>query len=87
MKIEDLENAIGSNETSYSKIGSTAITNIMQYVDVTLEMDRSSFDYYYKIDVNNLLKSDMPINDLEDLKKEGWAFSEDKKSLIIFLTV
>jgi hypothetical protein len=35
--------------------------------------------------VQSLLESDMPISDLDDLKKQGWAFVEDDKYLILYI--
>jgi hypothetical protein len=54
---------------------------------VTLEMDDKSLDYYYNINVEELLESNMPLNDLDDLKEEGWAFDEDKKNIVIFKSI
>ena len=58
----------------------------MRYVNVDLKMDKRSLDYYYEIDVDSLLKSQMPSNDLDDLKEEGWSFSEDRKKIILYIT-
>lgn len=85
MSIEDLKNALGDNEVSKHAIGAAEISNIMSYVNVSLEMDRGTLDYYYSIDVASLLASDMPVADLEDLKKQGWAFVENEKSIIIYI--
>ena len=87
MTIDDLNKAIGENEIGFRKIGAPEIANIMPYVNVTLEMDEKSLDYYYNINVEELLESNMPLNDLDDLKEEGWAFDEDKKNIVIFKSI
>ena len=84
MTLEELTNAIGENKVGFKKIGAAELSNIMDYVGVSLEMDRQSFDYYYNIKVDELLESDMPINDLDDLKEEGWAFDETRQNIVIF---
>ena len=85
MRREDLNNALGDNTIQKHKISAAEISNIMTYTNVSLEIDRTTLDYYYSINVADLLDSDMPIADLDDLKKQGWAFTEDKKNLIIYI--
>jgi hypothetical protein len=85
MSIDDLKNALGDNKITKNHISAAEISNIMGYTSVSLEMDRSSLDYYYSINVQSLLDSDMPVSDLDDLKKQGWAFAEDDKYLILYI--
>lgn len=85
MSLEELKNALDSNTLSYSLINASALANIMRFVDARLQIDKHTFDYYYEIDVNDLLKSDMPKEEIETLKKQGWSFDNDKKSLILYL--
>ena len=40
---------------------------------------------YYQIDVDDLVNSNMPKEEIETLKEQGWSFSNDEKSLILFL--
>ena len=86
MSIDELTNAVGENKLGFRKIGAAEISNIMTYVNVSLEMDDKTLDYYYNINVKELLNSDMPDNDLEDLKEEGWAFDETKRNIRIFIS-
>lgn len=85
MERRDLEEALKDNKLTFSKVKFTEISNIMKYVKAELMMDRTSLDYYYEIDVEDLLSSNMPKNDLSDLKNEGWSFSSDKKKIILYL--
>jgi len=78
MSIDELTNAVGENKLGFRKIGAA--------VNVSLEMDDKTLDYYYNINVKELLNSDMPLNDLDDLKEEGWAFDETKRNLRIFIS-
>lgn len=86
MSIDELTNVVGENKLGFRKIGAAEISNIMTYVNVSLEMDDKTLDYYYNINVKELLNSDMPLNDLDDLKEEGWAFDETKRNLRIFIS-
>jgi len=85
MSLEELKNALNGNTLSYGSVSTSALMNIMKFVNVELLMDRKTLDYYYKIVVDDLLKSEMPIGELETLKKQGWSFDNDDKSLILFL--
>ena len=85
MDLENLKEALDGNELGVHHVSAAEVSNIMSYVNVSLEMDRTTLDYYYSIDVKSLLSSEMPISDLDDLKKEGWAFSKDGKELIVYL--
>jgi hypothetical protein len=48
-------------------------------------MDRRTFDYYYEMKVDELLKSEFPKEELETLKNQGWSFSDGNKNLILYL--
>lgn len=87
MTREELNNAIGSNEVTTRHVTTAEVTNIMMYVQVILELDRGTLEHYYKINVDELLDSQMPVSDLDDLKEQGWAYDEKKENLIIYLTV
>ena len=87
MTLEDLNNAIGENKIEFRKIGAPEISNIMEHVNVTLEMDEKSLDYYYNINVNELLESDMPLDDLDDLKDKFCSYNKIKKYIFIFKSI
>ena len=82
MTLGELKNALGDNNTTKYQISAAELYNIQVYVNPSLEMDRGTLDYYYSIDVNELLASNMPVEDLEDLKKQGWSLTENDKDLI-----
>ena len=85
MTLNDLKDKLGDNEISYSAIKYCTLINIMKFVNISLEMDRQTFDYYYKIDVDELLNSEITDDEFEILDDQGWAFSDDDKSLILYL--
>ena len=86
MRKEELYASLNGNKFKVSNLKSSELANIMRYVKAELKLDEHSFDYYYEIDVNELVNSQMPSNDFEDLKNEGWFFNETKEKIILFLT-
>jgi hypothetical protein len=85
MTREELNNAIGGNEVTSSHISMAEVANIMMYVKVNLELDGGTLEHYYSINVEELLNSQMPASDLDDLKNQGWAYDGKKENLIIYL--
>lgn len=86
MTREDIDNVLGENEVTTRHISLAESANIMMYVPIHLELDRGSFDHYYRINVNELINSQMPVSDLDDLNNQGWAYDSNKENLIIYLT-
>lgn len=85
MTLKEIEGTIGGNTLSYSKITSSDLANIMQFVNVRLLIDKSCLDYYYEIDVDELKSSSMPNDELGTLKELGWSFNSDKSKLLVYL--
>jgi hypothetical protein len=85
MSLDELKDILGDNKVSYSSIKLTSLANISRFVNVRLQMDNKSLDYYYEMNVDELLKSDIPNDELEVMKEQGWSFSNDNKFLILYL--
>lgn len=85
MTLKEIKDILNENTPSYSRITLAELSNIMSYVDVSLEMDYHLLDYYYDIDVGDLLESKATKEDIELLKEQGWSFNEDKTKIILFL--
>lgn len=85
MNLNDLKEALKGNEISYSSISTAELVNIYQFVEFDLQMDNKTLDYFYEIDVDDLIHSDFPNSELEALKKQGWAFTNDEKKIILYL--
>jgi hypothetical protein len=86
MTREELDNVIEGNEVTTRHITTAEVANLMMYVQVNLELDRGTLEHYYRINVDELLNSQMPVSDLDDLKNQGWAYDETRENLIIYLT-
>jgi len=87
MTREELDSAIGNNEVTTRHITTAEVANLMMYVHVNLELDRGTLEHYYSINVDELLDSQMPVSDLDDLKNQGWAYDETRDNIIIYLTI
>jgi hypothetical protein len=85
MTLKELKEALKDNEISYSYISTAELVNIYKFVNVNLQMDSQTLDYYYEIDVEELLNSDFPSSELETLKKQGWAFNKENNFLNLYL--
>lgn len=85
MNIETLTSILGNNTLSYSYISMASMANIMNYVNVKLQMDRSSLDYYYEISVNELVNSNINEDEIKIMQTQGWSFNNDKSSLILYI--
>jgi hypothetical protein len=86
MSLEDIKTVFNNNTLSYNKISAVDLANIAKFVEVKLQMDKSTLDYYYEINVSDLAKSKITNGELETMQKQGWSLSDDSKNLIIFLT-
>ncbi len=85
VSLDELKDILGDNKVSYSSIKLTSLANISRFVNVRLQMDNKSLDYYYEMNVDELLKSHIPSDELEVMKEQGWSFSNDNKFLILYL--
>ena len=72
-----------SKEVKHS-INASTLVEIGKYAFVSLRIDDKTLDYYYEIDIDELLSSDMSLKKYENLKDQGWSI--DKGKLILFLT-
>lgn len=85
MSFDKINEILGNNALSYYKISASALANIIKFVDVNLRMDSHTLDYYYEISVDDIVNSDMPENELNVLKEQGWSFNNNKKCLVLYL--
>jgi hypothetical protein len=85
MTREELEGLLGGNKMSYGVVPMSLLLEASDWVNVVLDMDTSSLDYYYKISVNELLESGAPTQFVERLRDEGWALDSSKENVNIFL--
>ena len=84
MSRKELEELLKDNSTEMMyELHTSDLVNIKEFVNVSLQIDKKTLDYYYEIDVDELLNSNMPIDKYEILKSQGWALQE--KKIVIYL--
>ena len=83
MTREDIENVLKDNKLSKRTLTASEMVNLISYVTPHLEMNRTNMEYYYRIPIKDLIESNMPIDDLDDLRNEGWSFDESRDNLIL----
>ena len=74
MTKNDLKELLRDNNSEEKhKIDASALINISKFSFVSLQMDSKTLDYYYEIDIDELIHSDMPKDEYEVLKEQGWS--------------
>lgn len=64
-------------------ISAAALANITKFATVSLQMDSDTLDYYYEVDIDELIESEMPQDEFEVMKNQGWSVKGEK--IIIFI--
>ena len=72
-----------NKEDIKNHISAAALANITKFASVFLRMDCDTLDYYYEIDIDELVGSEMPDEEFEVMKKQGWSVKEGK--IIIYI--
>ena len=67
MTREDIDIVVEDNDVTKRHLTMTEVANITKHVNVNIEMDGGTLDYYYRINVEDLLNSDMPESVLNEL--------------------
>ena len=74
MTKNDLKELLKDNTSEIrNKIDASALVNIGKFAFVSLQMDSKTLDYYYEIDIDELIHSEMPKDEYEVLKEQGWS--------------
>ena len=87
MKKEEIKGILGKNELRFVSVSFFEINELMRYAKVNLKMDSVSLDYYYEIDIDELCKSDIPLEMVMGMKDRGWCISEGGEKIILFLNI
>ena len=56
-----------------------SMVNIMSYVNVETGIESNGIDYFSKINILELSKSEMPDETLHNMIEDGWFVTKDKK--------
>jgi hypothetical protein len=84
MTKEELKELFKDNKLSDSKkISAAALANIMKFAMVNLRMDDKTLDYYYEVDIDELLESEMPNEEYGIMKEQGWTLNENNLNILL----
>lgn len=61
-----------------------AVADIIEHVGVESGIADNHMDYFCKIDLLELSKSDMPEEQVFEMAENGWVLSKDRKSLLFY---
>jgi hypothetical protein len=73
----------GNKKSDSKKISAAALANISKFATVNLRMDDKTLDYYYEVNIDELIESEMPKAEYEVMKEQGWKIKAN--NLIIYL--
>lgn len=60
------------------QISAAALANIMRFAMVNLRMDNDTLDYYYEVDIDELVESEMPEEEYMVMVDQGWCIKNNK---------
>lgn len=84
MTKEKLLELFKDNKLSDSKrISAAALANIIKFAAVNLRMDDKTLDYYYDVSIDELLGSEMPDEEYNVMKEQGWTINENYLKILI----
>jgi hypothetical protein len=82
-KNELIELLKDNNLNEKHHISAAALANIVKFANVSLQMDGDTLDYYYEVDIDELVESEMPEAEFTVMKDQGWGIKNNK--LVIFI--
>lgn len=82
MKKSELKELIRSGIRKNDTLPLADLAKLKQVANVTLEIDRETNDYFYRIYLNDLVDKDFEYNLLTD---NGWELSLDEEQIYLFL--
>lgn len=84
MSKKELETLLKDNSSEIAhELSASDIVDLRPFVNVSLQIDKKTLDYYYEIDVDELLNSKMSFENYETLQKQGWSLIDNKLILIL----
>jgi hypothetical protein len=82
-KNELIELLKDNNLNEKHHISAAALANIVKFANVSLQMDGDTLDYYYEVDIDELVESEMPQAEFTVMKDQGWGIKNNK--LLIYI--
>lgn len=80
-----IKDTLSRKEFMFNSVSFPSIATIMKFVKINLQMNRMSMDYYYEIDADELAKSEITQDILNQMKDEGWSYNDKTDTVILYL--
>ena len=64
-------------------ISAAALANIIKFANVSLQMDSDTLDYYYEVNIDELVGSEMPEEEYKVMKDQGWTIKGNYLNILI----
>ena len=64
-------------------ISAAALANIVKFANVSLQMDSDTLDYYYEVNIDELVGSEMPEEEYKVMKDQGWTIKGNYLNILI----
>lgn len=82
MNISEIKTLIRGSTKKNETLSLADLSVLKSIANVTLEIDRESNDYYYKVEVKDLVDKDF---DFTIISNNGWELSLDEQYMLLFL--
>lgn len=82
MNKDELKTMIRSGTRKNDTFPLADLAKLKAIANVTLEIDRETNDYYYKVDINDLVNKEFEYNIITD---NGWELSLDEQYMFLFI--
>jgi hypothetical protein len=82
MKKDELKALIRSGIRKNDTLPLADLAKLKQIANVSLDIDRETNDYFYRIDLNDLVGKEFEYNLLTD---NGWELSLDEQQILLFI--
>lgn len=82
MKIEDIKSLIEHNKGNGHVLPLSELMTLKSIANVTLEINRENGDYFYQVELNDLVDKEF---DTELITEYAWEISQDGKKIILLI--
>jgi hypothetical protein len=82
MKIEEIKALIESNKGKGHVLPLSELMTLKSIANVTLEINRENGDYFYQVELNDLVDKEF---DTELITEYAWEISQDGKKIILLI--
>ena len=82
MDINEIKEIINKNEGTEEALSLSDLLKLKKAANVEVCINRESGEYYYKVNLDNLVNKEFNIN---ILKKNKWVLSPDEKNILLYI--